>query len=89
MSNQHYLIHTFEAVRIHTGDGSVQGTGSGQGGSSVQLMCWKNLHVRFFSEVKAATYLFSRMAFTCYCAEFWSYMEFGSFLLSISALGEL
>ena len=89
MSNQHYLIHAFEAVRIHTGDGSVQGTGSGQGGSSVQLMCWKNLHVRFFSEVKAATYLFSRTAFACYCAEFWPYMEFGSFLLSISALGEL
>jgi len=49
----------FEAVRIHTGDGSVQGTGSGEGGSRVQKMCWKNLHVRFFSEVKAATYLFS------------------------------
>ena len=39
--------------------------------------------------MKAATYLFSRMAFACYCVEFWSYMEFGSFLLSISALGEL
>ena len=89
MSNQHYLLHAFEAVRIHTGDGSVQGTGSGERGLSVHLMCWKNLHVRFFSEVKAATYLFSRMAFACYCAEFWSYMEFGSFLLSISALGEL
>lgn len=63
MSNQHYLIHAFEAVRIHTGDGSVQGTGSGEGGSSFQLMCWKNLHGRFFSEVKAATYLVSRMAF--------------------------
>ena len=49
----------------------------------------ENLLVRFFSEVKADTYLFSRMAFACYCAEFWSHMEFGSFLLSISALGEL
>ena len=41
MSNQHYLIHAFEAVRIQTGDGSVQGTGDGEGGSGVQLRCWK------------------------------------------------
>lgn len=79
MSNQHYLIHAFEAVR------SIQEMVVYRGlavekGVQVSRLCAGKSPCKVLSEMKADTYLFSRMAFA-YCAEFWSHMEFGSFLL--------